>query len=97
MTRWVIRPLRRVVQVLAVCLLVILPLLSLYTHYRSARALEDLPSGQWCSSALRAIHHVVGESERRRTMVEGTQGTFWSARVLGVSLSDASSAAGFAR
>lgn len=88
MTRWVVRPLRRLVQVLGVCLLVLLPLFSLYTHYRSARALEDLPRGQWRSAAMRAIDNAVGDNQRRQAMVEGTQGTFWSARVLGISLSD---------
>jgi ferredoxin-type protein NapH len=79
--------LRRLVQIASIAVLVLLPLLALYTHYKAARAVADLPAG-WRSTAIRGIDSAVGESAARRRAVETTQGTFWSARLLGYSLSD---------
>ena len=88
MTRWIVPILRRAVQIVSIVVLVLLPLLALYTHFHSARALGDLPVGSWRSAALREIDDFVGDDPSRRQAVETTQGTFWSARILGVSLTD---------
>ena len=79
--------LRRIIQIASLAVLVLMPLLALYTHYKAARAIGDLPEG-WRSTAIRSIDAAVGESKARRQAVESTQGTFWSARLLGYSLSD---------
>lgn len=88
MTRWLVPIVRRLVQAASCLLLVLLPLLALYSHYKEARAVADLPANQWQSRAVRAIDSVVGEDPQRVAAVAGTQGTFWSARILGVSLTD---------
>ncbi len=78
---------RRFVQATSAMVLVLLPLLALYTHYHSARALDDLPPG-WRTTAIRQIDRFVGQDEKRLEVVQRTQGTFWSARVAGYSISD---------
>lgn len=88
MTRWFIRPLRRLVQIASILLLLSLPVLSLYTHYKEARAIADLPADSWRSKAVRTVDRFVGENKQRRELVDRTQGTFWSARIAGVSLTD---------
>lgn len=88
MSRWAIPILRRTTQMLSIVVLVLLPLLALYTHYHSARALGDLPEGSWRSLALRQVDEFVGDNPARQKAVETTQGTLWSARLLGLSLTD---------
>ncbi len=88
MTRYIVPALRRCVQVLSLALLLALPLLALYTHFREAHAIEDLPAGAWRTTVVRGIDDVIGQDQQRRKWSDETQGTFWSARILGVSLSD---------
>lgn len=88
MTRYLVPWLRRAVQIVSILVLVALPLLALYTHYSAARAIGDLPRESWRGKALRGMDRLVGENETYGKIVETTQGTFWSARILGVSLTD---------
>lgn len=87
MSRWLIPIVRRSVQGLSLLVLVALPVFALYTHYAEARAIGDLPDG-WRSSALKTIDERVSEDDSLRNLVEGTQGTIWSARIAGFSLTD---------
>ena len=88
MIRRLVPILRRCTQFLALCVLVLLPILALYTHFREAHTLHELPADTWQHAAVLGVDRVVGESPTRRTWVDKTQGTIWSARLFGVSLSD---------
>lgn len=87
MTRWLIPIVRRSVQLVSLLVLIALPVFALYVHYAEARAIGDLPEG-WRSSTLRQIDETVADSERAAGFVAETQGTIWSARISGVSLTD---------
>ncbi len=87
MSKQLVPFMRRIVQIASIAVLALLPIFALTTHYKAARAIGDLPDG-WRSTAIRGVDAAVGESNSRRQMVETTQGTFWSARILGYSLSD---------
>ncbi|GIW81706.1 MAG: hypothetical protein KatS3mg105_3513 [Gemmatales bacterium] len=88
MNRWVIAPLRRLTQMTTLALVVLLPLLALYSHYKQAHAIADLPDNQWRTKAIREIDKTVADDPQRAKWVQETQGTLWSARIGGVSLSD---------
>jgi ferredoxin-type protein NapH len=88
MIRWLVPPARRCVQLLGLALLVWLPIVALYTHFKAAHALHDLGENDWRHRAVRGIALVVNQNEERHHWVEQTHGTIWSARLLGVSLSD---------
>jgi len=89
-----IQVVRRTVQVLAVAVVLALVFTSLYSHYRAARALEDedLMSG-WRGAVLGTIDRLVGPMEDPQALLDGWKGTFWSARIAGVSLTDPLAAA----
>lgn len=87
MKRWLIPILRRSVQLVSLLLLIALPVFALYIHYAEARAIDDLPDG-WRSTTLQQIDETVGDSERAAEFVAETQGTIWSARLAGVSVTD---------
>ncbi len=87
MSRWLIPIARRTVQLLSLLVLIALPVFALYTHYAEARAIGDLPDG-WRSSTLKAMDKRVAEDESLRELVDETQGTIWSARIAGYSLTD---------
>ena len=65
MTRWFIRPLRRLVQIASILLLLSMPVLSLYTHYKEARAIGDLSADSWRGKAVQkvAVDKLVGEKQ----------------------------------
>jgi len=88
MTRWLVPPIRRCVQATSLFILVALPLLALYTHYKAAHAIDDLPQNDWRGVAVRGIDRLVGDNAQRKELVEETQGTIWSARICGMSLTD---------
>ena len=88
MTRWLVPILRRSVQVVSLGVLVLLPLMALYTHFKESHAIHDLGENNWRNMAVRSIESMVDKNERRQQWVERTQGTIWSARLFGVSLSD---------
>lgn len=79
---------RRSVQLLSLGVLVLLPIMALYTHFKEAHAIHDLGENNWRNLAIRGIERTVNENEHRQQLVERTQGTIWSARLFGVSLSD---------
>ena len=87
MKHWLIPILRRSVQLASLLLLVALPVFALYIHYAEARAIGDLPDG-WRSTTLQKIDETVADSERAAEFVAETQGTIWSARIAGVSVTD---------
>jgi len=88
MTRWLVPILRRSVQVVSLGVLVLLPLMALYTHFKESHAIHDLGENNLRNMAVRSIESMVDKNERRQQWVERTQGTIWSARLFGVSLSD---------
>ena len=87
MTRLWVPYIRRAVQLTGVLALLMMPLFALYLHYKQARAIGDLPE-DWRGLAVRSIDQLVGDSEERLQAVSLTQGTLWSARIFGVSLTD---------
>jgi ferredoxin-type protein NapH len=88
MTRWLVPFARRCIQLVGLSVLVLLPLIALYTHFHSAHAIHDLDQRDWRHVAVQGIDQVVNRSVERRILLEKTQGTIWSARVFGLSLSD---------
>lgn len=88
MIRRLVPVLRRCVQGVSLLVLVLLPLLALYTHYKEAHAIHDLGEKNWRNVAVRAIDGWVNQHDSRKRMVEQSQGTIWSARLAGVSVSD---------
>jgi ferredoxin-type protein NapH len=79
---------RRFVQAIALLVLVLLPILALYTHYKESHALHDLPTDSWQNATVLGIHRVVGDDPARRRWAESSQGTIWSARLFGMRFSD---------
>lgn len=88
MTRRLVPIVRRLAQAAGLGLLVALPLMALYTHYKEAHAIHDLGDDNWRNVAVRGIESLVGQDARRKELAEQTHGTLWSARLFGVSLSD---------
>lgn len=88
MIRRLVPWIRRLVQLLSIVILVFLPIAALYTHYKESHAIHDLGTNNWRHVAVRGIEHVVDERADRQRLIENTQGTIWSAKILGVSLSD---------
>ncbi|RPI74027.1 MAG: 4Fe-4S binding protein, partial [Planctomycetaceae bacterium] len=88
MIRRLVPVLRRLTQVIYLAELVLLPLLDLHTHFKEAHSLHDLTAETWQHAAIREIDRAVADSPTRRAWVAQTQGTIWSARLFGVSLSD---------
>lgn len=88
MTRWLVPITRRCVQLLSLGVLVLLPIMALYTHFKEAHAIHDLGENNWRNVAVRCIERVVNKDESRQQLVQRTQGTIWSARLFGVTLSD---------
>lgn len=79
---------RRCVQLFSIAILVFLPLAALYTHYKEAHAIHDLGDENWRNAAVRGIAAAVDGHEVRQRLVQQSQGTVWSARLFGISLSD---------
>ena len=88
MTRSLVTFSRRSVQLLSLGVLVLLPIMALYMHFKEAHAIHDLGENNWRNVAVRGIERVVNKDESRQQLVQRTQGTIWSARLFGVSLSD---------
>lgn len=85
---------RRSVQVATLLLVALLVLMSLYAHYRAARALEDEQlMGGWRGVLLARIDNWVDSMERPQEFLDGYKGTLWSMRVAGTDLSDPLAAA----
>lgn len=71
-----------------------LSLLSLYAHYRAARALDDeqLMSG-WRGAAFKQIHPRVEALDRPQEFIDGWKGTLWSMKLGRVDITDPLAAA----
>ncbi len=86
--------LRRMVQASVMAVVIAVVYLSLYAHYRAARALEDdqLMAG-FQGKVLRFIDDTVAPMEQPQQFLDGFKGTLWSMRLWGVELSDPLAAA----
>ncbi len=84
-----LQTLRRAVQ-LSVCgLMLAVVLLSLYAHYRAARALDDLElTRTWKGALLGRIDRYVAGLSDPQAFLDGYKGTVWSMRIAGVDLTD---------
>lgn len=80
---------RRSVQLLVIALVFGLVFVSLYAHYRAARALEDeqLLAG-WKGKVFSVIDERVAEVEDPQEFLDGYKGTLWSMRLAGLDLTD---------
>lgn len=87
--------LRRAVQGAVVVLIASLALLSLYAHYRAARAVDDpqLIAGLTGEVACRAIHPLVEKLDDPQAFLDANKGSVWSMRLGGVSITDPLAAA----
>lgn len=82
--------LRRLVQLCAIVLILALPLLSLYAHYRAARSVDDaqLMAGMRHAAITQAIHPYVDRLDDPQKFLDGNKGTLWSMRVGNVDWTD---------
>ena len=89
-----IQSLRHCVQALACVLVITLVYLSLYAHYRSAKAIEDdaVMTG-FKGAVLTQIEKRVAQMDDPQAFLDGNKGTFWSMKVGGVDLTDPLAAA----
>jgi ferredoxin-type protein NapH len=89
-----IQVVRRFVQLAVVGLLALLAFLSLYAHYRAARALEDqIQSGTTRGKVFAAVDQCIARSDNPQKLLDGYKGTLWSMRLAGVELTDPLAAA----
>lgn len=81
---------RRIVQLCVLVLVVSMPLLSLYAHYRTARAIDDptLMRGFRASAMTQTIHPYLNKLNDPQAFLDNTKGTLWSMRVAGVNWTD---------
>ena len=80
---------RRCTQLFVICLMLYLVFLSLYAHYRAARALDDqIEAKTWTGKSLAAIDRHVTAKEDPQEYLDGYKGTLWSARLAGYDLTD---------
>ena len=86
---------RRIVQVGVIFVLCGVALLSLYAHYRAARAIDDpqLMAGLRGEVITQAIHPYVDSLDDPQAFLDGNKGTLWSMRLFGVSITDPLAAA----
>jgi ferredoxin-type protein NapH len=85
---------RRLVQLSTVVLIFGLVLLSLYAHYRAARAIDDLDQEPgWKARVLSSIDDRVAAMDKPQEYLDGYKGTLWSMRVGGYDLADPLAAA----
>ncbi|MBL1216227.1 MAG: 4Fe-4S binding protein [Planctomycetes bacterium] len=72
-----------------IVLMVGIAYLSLYGHYRSARAMDDLTDMTGVQgTALRAVDSLLGDVENPQPILDGFKGTVWSMRVFGFDVTD---------
>ncbi len=82
----IIQLLRRSVQLSVVLLLFALVFLSLYSHYRAARAVDDVEGLR--GGIISRIHKHVDEFDAAEAFLDDNKGTIWSMRLAGVELTD---------
>lgn len=78
---------RRCVQISVIVVLIALPILSQYGHYRAARAIENL-EGTWRGIAFTWLERTVGELPDPEAFLDKFVGGLWSMKLFGVSISD---------
>jgi len=81
---------RRTVQGCMLILLVSLPLLSLYAHYRAARTIDDAQFMKGFPSAAltQAVHPYIERLDNPQAFLDANKGTLWSMRVGGIDWTD---------
>lgn len=86
---------RRCVQVFVLFIVVTVAFLSLYSHYRSARVIDDeqLMAGLRGEVVTMAIHPYVEKLDDPQAFLDGNKGTVWSMKLFGFSLTDPLAAA----
>lgn len=91
----ILQIIRRCVQALAIVVLIALPLLSLYAHYRAARVIEDeqLMAGLRGELVTRVIHPYVDRLDDPQSFLDANKGTLWSMQFFGVEFTDPLAAA----
>lgn len=78
---------RRCVQLSVIALLVVLPVLSQYGHYRAARAIEDL-EGTWRGTVFTYLERTIGAMPDPQALLDKFVGGLWSMKLFGVSITD---------
>lgn len=86
---------RRFVQGCVLLIVVSVALLSLYAHYRAAGAIDDaqLMAGLRGEAVTQRMHPYLDRLDDPQAFLDGNQGTLWSMRLLGVSVTDPLAAA----
>ncbi len=80
---------RRVCQVVVLLVMMFTIYLSLYAHYRSARALEEVTASTTINGrVLNEIDQVVSKMDNPQPFLDSFKGTIWSMRFAGVDLTD---------
>ncbi|RMF70945.1 MAG: 4Fe-4S binding protein [Planctomycetota bacterium] len=89
-----LQTIRRFVQLSVIGVVMGVVLLSLYAHYRAARALDDeqLVHG-WKGVLLHKIDDAVGQRPDADRLLDGFKGTLWSMRLAGYDITDPLAAA----
>ncbi len=89
-----IQVLRHCCQLIVLAIMVGTVYLSLYAHYRAARAIEDEQFTRGFQGAvLKSIDRVVSSMEQPQEVLDSFKGTLWSMRFAGVDLTDPLAAA----
>lgn len=78
---------RRTCQAVTLAVLLLYPLLAFYAHHRRARGLDDA-EGTWREPVFNAFDSTVGRAQNPDRLLGAFQGTMWSLRFAGVSISD---------
>ncbi|MHC4441930.1 MAG: 4Fe-4S binding protein [Planctomycetota bacterium] len=84
-----VQVIRRGIQVAVLVLLVGIVYISLYAHYRAARALDDpqLMDG-WKGHVISIVDEQVSQMDDPQAFLDGCKGTLWSMRIGGIDLTD---------
>lgn len=82
--------LRRIVQACVLVIVVGVPLLSLYAHYRAARSIDDpqLMKGFRGAAITQVIHRWMERLDDPQRFLDANKGTLWSMRIAGVNWTD---------
>ncbi len=89
-----VQVIRRFVQLGVIALMIAVACLSLYAHYRAARATEELDQlGGWKGTALEWIDARVATADDPQAFLDSIKGTIWSMQLGPLDLSDPLAAA----
>lgn len=91
----ILQIIRRCVQFSVLGIVAMIAVLSLYAHYRAARAIDDaqLMAGLQGEFITTMIHPAVEALDDPQAFLDSNQGTIWSMRLLGIDLTDPLAAA----